>query len=211
MFIVRPALTPTLPMLLSFLLLLFSYLQPPRQVFCYGLSCNWAPILTMKMKQQLGYQISVGLWEKERRQRGRERPERRRCLPTIAIARAPSFSSRAGAAAVTGGLPFQVPKSCFPLSDIFGPRYNKTTFQVATFSLPLLEILGPRYHETAFQVPMFSLPPSDIFGSRSNKTAFQVPTFSLPRSDILRPRYNKTALQVPTPSLHIFRYFGISI
>ncbi len=90
-------------MLLSFLLLLFSYLQPPRQVFCYGLSCNWTPIQITKMQQQLGYQISVGLCEKERRQRGRERPERRRCLPTIAIARAPSFSSRAGAAAVTGG------------------------------------------------------------------------------------------------------------
>ncbi len=177
MFIVRPALTPTLPMLLSFLLLLFSYLQPPRQVFCYGLSCNWTPIQITKIQQQLGYQISVGLCEKERRQRGRERPERRRCLPTIAIARAPSFSSRAGAAAVTGELPFQVPKSCFPLSDILGPRYNKTTFQVATFSLPLLEILGPRY----------------------NKTAFQVPTFSLRRSDILRPRYNKTASRSQRP------------
>jgi hypothetical protein len=71
------------------------------------------------MQQQLGYQISVGLCEKERRQRGRERPERRRCLPTIAIARAPSFSSRAGAAAVRGAT-VPGPKILVPSFGDFG-------------------------------------------------------------------------------------------
>ncbi len=155
MFIVRPALTPTLPMLLSFLLLLFSYLQPPRQVFCYGLSCNWTPIQIRKMQQQLGYQISVGLCEKERRQRGRERPERRRCLPTIAIARASSFSSRAGAAAVTGGYRSrsQNPASLFRRSwdlDIIRQRSRSQRF-------PCLfrRFCGPRCHETASRSQSF--------------------------------------------------------